>query len=88
MTYVDPTTGPDNGKIFMGAAFPAVVKEAKTVLFPIEEKKMRNNADGHVLAVSDYEPGADYVYYWGFAWDRYMADFAQKVRNPMTVSIR
>ena len=99
MTYVDPTTGPDNGKIFMGAAFPAVVKEAKTVLFPIEEKKMRNNADGHVLVVSDYEPGADYVYYWGFAWDRadiktaeawnrYMADFAQKVRNPMTVSIR
>lgn len=69
MTYVDPTTGPDNGKIFMGAAFPAVVKEAKTVLFPIEEKKMRNNADGHVLVVSDYEPGADYVYYWGFAWD-------------------
>ena len=58
MTYVDPTTGPDNGKIFMGAAFPAVVKEAKTVLFPVEEKKMRNNADGHVLAVSDYEPGA------------------------------
>ena len=43
----------------MGAAFPAVVKEAKTVLFPVEEKKMRNNADGHVLAVSDYEPGAD-----------------------------
>ena len=30
------TTGPDNGKIFMGAAFPAVVKEAKTVLFPVE----------------------------------------------------
>ena len=27
-------------------------------------------ADGHVLVVSDYEPGADYVYYWGFAWDR------------------
>lgn len=22
------------------------------------------------------------------AWNRYMADFAQKVRNPMTVSIR
>ena len=99
MTYVDPTTGPDNCKIFMGAAFPAVVKEAKAVLFPEEEKKMRNNADGHVLAVSDYEPGADYVYYWGFAWDRadirtaeawnqYMADFAQKVRCPLTVEVK
>lgn len=100
MTYVDPTTGSDNGKLFMGAAFPAVVREAKTVLFSAEEKKMRNNADGHVLAVSNYEPGADYVYYWGFAWDRgedirtaeawnrYMADFAQKVRCPLEVSIR
>ena len=88
ITYVDPTTGPDNGKIFMGAAVPAVVKDAKTVLFSEKEKKERNNADGHVLAVSDYEPGSEYVYYWGFAWDkadiktadawnRYMADFAQ-----------
>ena len=98
ITYVDPTTGPDNGKIFMGAAVPAVVKNAKTVLFSEKEKKERNNADGHVLAVSDYEPGSEYVYYWGFAWDkadiktadawnRYMADFAQKVRNPLTVKV-
>ena len=70
ITYVDPTTGPDNGKIFMGAAVPAVVKDAKTVLFSEKEKKERNNADGHVLAVSDYEPGSEYVYYWGFAWDK------------------
>lgn len=98
ITYVDPTTGPDNGKIFMGAAVPAVVKDAKTVLFSEKEKKEHNNADGHVLAVSDYEPGSEYVYYWGFAWDkadiktadawnRYMADFAQKVRNPLTVKV-
>ena len=98
ITYVDPTTGPDNGKIFMGAAVPAVVKDAKTVLFSEKEKKERNNADGHVLAVSDYEPGSEYVYYWGFAWDkadiktadawnRYMADFNQKVRNPLTVKV-
>lgn len=98
ITYVDPTTGLDNGKIFMGAAVPTVVKDAKTVLFSEKEKKERNNADGHVLAVSDYEPGSEYVYYWGFAWDRadiktadawnlYMADFAQKVRNPLTVKV-
>lgn len=99
MTYVDPTTGPDNGKILMGVAVPTVVKEAKTVLFSGQEKKQRNNADGHVLAISDYEPDSQYVYYWGFAWDkadiktpeawnRYMADFAQKVRNPLTVALQ
>lgn len=98
ITYVDPTTGPDNGKIFMGAAVPTVVKEAKTVLFSEQEKKQRNNADGHVLAISDYEPGSEYVYYWGFAWNKadiktadawnqYMADFAQKVRNPLAVAV-
>lgn len=97
MTYVDPTTGSDNGKIFMGAAFPAAVKEVKAVLFPGWEKVQRNNADGHVLAVSVYEPGGDYVYYWGFAWSKadiktadawsqYMADFARKVRNPLKVA--
>ena len=99
MTYVDPTTGSGNGKIFVGAAFPAVVKESKAVFFPEQEKKQRNNADGHVLAYSDYEPDATYEYYWGFAWDKadiktaeawnkYMADFAQKVRNPLQIEIK
>lgn len=99
ITYVDPTTGPDNGKIFVGISVPTVVKEAKTVLFPEQEKKQRNNADGHVLAVSDYVPDSDFVYYWGFAWDKadiksaeawnqYMADFSQKVRNPLGVQIK
>lgn len=98
LTYVDPTNGPDNGKIFMGIAVPATVKDAKAVLFSEAEKKERNNADGHVLAISDYEPESEYVYYWGFAWSKadiktadawnqYMADFAQKVRNPLTVKV-
>ena len=99
ITYVDPTTGPNQGKIFVGAAFPAIVKEAKAVYFSEEERKQRNNANGHVLAISNYEPDATYEYYWGFAWDKadiktadawnkYMADFAQKVRNPLTVTVK
>jgi len=97
ITYVDPTTGPDNGKIFMGAAVPAVVKDAKTVLFSEKEKKERGGADGHVLAISEYEPGSEYTYYWGSAWDKaaiktpdawnkYMAEYAQKLRTPLTVA--
>ena len=46
--------------------FPTLVKEAKAVLFPEKEKKeLRGGADGHVLAISEYEPGADFTYYWG-----------------------
>jgi hypothetical protein len=101
ITYVDPTDNANNGngKIFVGAAFPATVKEAKALLFSATEKKeLRGGADGHVLAISDYEPGAEYTYYWGSAWskadikdaatwNKYVAEFAQKVRMPLEVTI-
>ena len=49
---------------------------------------------GHVLAVNDYEPGAEYIYYWGSGWSKYgfekaedwtnyLKDYAEKVRNPL-----
>lgn len=98
ITYVDPTTDRKggNGKIFVGAAFPAQVEDAKVVLFFEKEKKERGGADGHVLAVSEYEPGSEYTYYWGSAWskaaikdvdvwNKYMADFAQKLRSGIAV---
>ncbi len=100
ITYVDPTDNANagNGKIFVGAAFPAQVKDAKVVLFPEKEKKeLRGGADGHVLAISDYEPGSEYTYYWGAAWDKadikdaaswneYMAQYAQNLRAPLKVT--
>lgn len=102
ITYVDPTdnVNNNNGKIFVGAAFPATVKEAGTTLFSDREREeLRGGADGHVLAVTDYEPGSEFTYYWGSAWDKadiksaadwdsYMAGFAQKVRNPLTVTVK
>ena len=99
MTYTDPTTGADNGKLFMGAVFPTTVQDMKTVLFSADEKKQRNNAEGHVLAYNTYEPGSEYVYYWGYGWDRsdiesidawnkYVADFADRVQHPLTVTVK
>ena len=99
ITYVDPTTDRTggNGKIFIGAAFPALVKDAKVVLFSEKEKKERGGADGHILAISDYESGSEYTYYWGSAWNKaaiktvdawndYMAQYAQKIRTPLNVA--
>lgn len=100
ITYVDPTANPNgsNGKMFMGAAFPTQIKETKILLFSEKEKKeQRAGADGHVLAISEYEPGSDYTYYWGSAWSKaaiktpeawneYMAQYAQKLRSPLMVS--
>lgn len=102
ITYVDPTdnVNNNNGKIFVGAAFPAAVKDAKIVLFPEKEKKeLRGGADGHVLAITDYVPGSEYTYYWGSAWDKadiktadawnaYVAAFTQNLRAPLTTVIQ
>ncbi|KAA6320180.1 hypothetical protein EZS27_030017, partial [termite gut metagenome] len=98
INYIDPTENPNNGngKIFVGAAFPSKVKEAKTVLLSQKEKQERG-ADGHVLAISDYTSG-EYTYYWGgvwsksdiqesAAWNQYVSDFARKVANPLEVEI-
>lgn len=98
MTYVDPTTGPGQGRIFTGAAFPAKVDSIRPVFFPPEEKEVRGNADGHILAYDTYTPGTEYVYYWGFAWDKaaiqtpeawneYMDGFAQRIRHPLAVAV-
>lgn len=102
MTYVDPTdnVNNNNGKIFVGATFPAQVKEMKSVLFSESEKKnLRGGADGHLLAISEYIPGSEYVYYWGSAWEKgaiqtidawnkYVDEFAQKQRAPLVVNFK
>ena len=102
ITYVDPTDNPTayNGKIFVGAAFPNALVDAKVVMFSEAEKnELRGGADGHVLAVSDYKPGSDYVYYFGSAWSKaaittidqwndYVANFTKEIRNPLTVTLK
>lgn len=102
IAYEDPTenVNNNNGKIYVGAVFPALVNEAKAVCFSKKEsEELRGGATGHVLAISDYKPGTEYVYYWGSAWSKagidsmekwesYLNEYAQKVRNPLTVTIK
>ena len=86
-----------NGEIYLGVVFPEEMNEAKAVLFSEEESKtQRGGASGHVLAVSEYQPGTEFTYYWGSGWNKYnftdatmwnnyVAEFAMKVRNPLVV---
>lgn len=97
IAYADLTdnVNNDNGVIYVGAVMPEKVTEAKVAMFSDKEAKERG-ASGHVLAVSNYKPGAEYTYYWGSGWSKYgfdtMADwttyldrYAQSVRNPLKV---
>lgn len=100
IAYADSTDNPKNGNgvIYIGAVFPASIKGAATQLYSAAEQKEHGGALGHVLAVSDYEPGSEYIYYWGSGWSKagfeadtdwtkYLEEYAQKVRNPLTVTL-
>lgn len=98
--YADPTDNinNNNGTIYVGAVFPANVKEAKPLFFSEEEVKERG-AYGYVLAISEYQPDSEYIYYWGAgwskygfggmeAWTKYLDQYARKVRTPLTVMVK
>ena len=98
IAYQDPTTGPNQGQIFIGHTFPEKIKDTRVVYFSEEELKIRGGARGHILAESTYIPGKDFVYYWGFGWDRsdikdfatwntYMSNFSAQIKNPLQVSL-
>lgn len=89
----------NNGKIYVGAAFPIAVKETKALLFSEKEsKELRGGAVGHVLAINDYSPHSDFTYYWGNgwskwgftsmdSWEKYLQHFSIAVRNPLIVRV-
>lgn len=100
VTYADPTDNPNNnnGTIFVGVILPTA-KDAKAVYFEEKEKNnLRGGADGHVLAIADYTPGSELVYYWGAGWSKsgfdtiedwnaYIDEEASLKSEPLTVSI-
>lgn len=97
IAYADPED-PENGQIYIAAVFPEKISDAKGVNFSEQEKKQRG-ANGHVLGYTTYAPGSEYTYYagagwskWGFQnsaeWFKYVQDFAQKVKQPLQVTIK
>ena len=67
MAYADLTedADADNGTIFVGSVVPTNdTMEFKALDEPI------GDAIGHILAVSNYEPGEIYTYWWGSGWSK------------------
>lgn len=99
IAYADPKDA-ENGQIYVAAVFPKAVKEAKLMPFTGDEAvKIKDGADGHVAAISNYVPGSKFTYYfgagwnkWGFKtsaeWYKYVSEYAQKVRTPLTATIK
>lgn len=97
ITYQDPTSGPNQGNLFIGHIFPNSIKDVKAVYFSKEEKKIRNNANGHILVENLYTPNTEFGYYWGFGWNRsdikdfeywntYVKQFSQRIKSPLNIT--
>ena len=69
------------------------------VLIPDGKMLESLNTQGHLLATAPYKKGEKFTYYfgggwseWGFAtdeaWFEYVADYAAKLKNPLTVAVK
>ncbi len=96
LAYADPTTNvnKNNGIVYVGTVFTKNMADAKVQLF----EKPQGAALGHVLGLSEYYPGDEFVYYWGSGWSKagfdsddawinYLKKFARKVHTPLSVTI-
>ena len=89
----------DNGTIFVGHVFPQSLESAGLKYFSEEESKSRGGSKGHMLAHSTYQPGGQFVYYWGFGWDgadmktyeqwiEHLDAFSAQLRTPIIVNLK
>ena len=75
------------------------MKDMKTVYHSEKEmKEERGGAPGHLLAFTEYAPGTEFHYYWGFGWNHsdmktyvqwtgYLEKFADQIRKPLEISV-
>lgn len=96
VSYADPTTDikADNGIVYVGLVLPNNMEAAKVQKF----EKPVGGALGHLLGISTYQPGYDFVYYWGSAWSKcgfdddkwnqYLKEYSLKVKNPLVVTVK
>lgn len=98
ITYLDPTSGPNQGQLYIGHVHTKPMKDTQVIYFSEEEMRSRNNARGYILAESTYIPETEFIYYWGFGWNRsdikdfptwndYVKTFSEKIKSPLIISI-
>lgn len=98
MSYVDPTTKTGQGELYIGQVFLESPLAMKAIYFSPEESKKRNNACGQLLAYKSYKPNSEYVYWWGYGWNKsnikdihewnkYLTQFSEQLKFPLIIKI-
>lgn len=100
VSYKDPTDKPKTaGRMFLGVLSAEKGEKGQVQLFDKAESQQRAGALGHVMTVNTYKPGSSFTYYFGFGWDKYdmpdqatwnkyLADYAQKLKSPLKVVVK
>ena len=97
VAYADAMDHPEamNGLIYIACLFPEGLKSVEYVPMAKEEA----GAVGHVVGISNYEPGDTFTYYFGSAWSKYdMPDMAvwqenverygRQLKTPLAVTLK
>ncbi len=101
IAYADSTDNPRNGNgvIYVGAVLENEPTSAYVQWFNPDEQKTHSGAIGHVLAQSTYQPGQQYVYYWGSGWSKndvkdfqtwkaMLNNYAKRIKSPLKVTVK
>ena len=96
LCYADSTqdASAGYGVIYVGIVAPAA---DSLMMQPLAEPA--GDAIGHILARGTYQPGSEYVYWWGSGWSKgfmpdsaswqqYLADFSIRVGSPLKTTVK
>ncbi len=69
VAYADAMDHPEaqNGELYLGCLFPEKLQTVRYI--PLEKETA--GAVGHVVGITDYQPGSTFTYYFGSAWSKY-----------------
>jgi len=97
VAYADAMDHPEamNGLIYIACLFPEGLKSVEYVPMAKEEA----GAVGHVVGVSNYEPGDTFTYYFGSAWSKYdipdmavwqenVERYGRQLKTPLAVTLK
>ena len=101
IAYADSTdrVNAGNGVIHVGALLTKSPLWKGVRWFNEQEKQFSPGALGHVMMISDYNPGKPLVYYWGSSWSKsgfstqedwvnYLEDYDKFLSSPLEISIK
>lgn len=96
VAYADAMDHPEaqNGEVYIGCLFPEALQAVRYL--PLEKEAA--GGIGHVVGLTEYQPGSTFTYYFGSAWSKYdvptlddwqssLKRYGRNVKQPLQVTV-